>query len=83
MKLSEQVVELTLLLPASIVLQLEQAAHARGQSLGRLIRLLVRAYLLEIEALDPLGEPEPDEIGQQAFDVVSHLPFCPETPSFR
>jgi uncharacterized protein (DUF2267 family) len=41
----EQVAELSLLVPARQAAELERLAHARGLTVGRLIRLIVRDYL--------------------------------------
>jgi hypothetical protein len=41
----EQVAELSLLLPGRWAAELERLAHARGLTVGQLVRLLIRDYL--------------------------------------
>ncbi len=59
MRLDEPITELPLLLPIQQAVHLEQSAHARGLTVGQLIRLLLKKYLRK-QALSRTGCLEED-----------------------
>ena len=54
--LDEQMAEVSLLLPGWQAVEMERLAHSRGLTLGQLIRLLIREYLIDQTALGRVSE---------------------------
>ncbi len=54
--LDAEVAERSLLLPAGQAAQMERLAHSRNLTLGQLIRRLIREYLANRAATDPVGK---------------------------
>ena len=57
--LDEEIAELSLLLPGRQAAALERLAHVRSLTLGQLIRLLIRDYLVGLSDPGRVKKPQP------------------------